>query len=186
MRFWNRIILPAAAAAVIAASPAVAEDFKIGYSVFWGTNPFLVTMVNGAKKAAEEWKAKDVNVDLLVTNGGDTDKAKQVADLEDLYAQGVDGLLIFPGDSILVAEPIKNIFNAENIPVVITDIGVRSGEYISLIITDNLQGRRSRPPTTWRRWSRRAARSSPSTTRRPTTTARPARRASRTGPRNSA
>ena len=78
----------------------------------------------------------------LVTNGGDTDKAKQVADLEDLYAQGINGLLIFPGDSILVAEPIKNVFNTEKIPVVITDIGVRSGEYISLIITDNLQGRR--------------------------------------------
>ena len=69
-------------------------------------------------------------------------------------------VLIFPGDSVMVAEPIKNIYNAENIPVVITDIGIRSGEYISLIITDNLQGRRSRRPTTWRRSSRRAARSS--------------------------
>ena len=139
MRVWNRVVL-STVAAVALASPALAEDFKIGYSVFWGTNPFLVTMVNGAKKAAEEWKAKGVNVDLIVTNGGDTDKAKQVADLEDLYAQGVDGLLIFPGDSILVAEPIKNVYNAEKIPVVITDIGVRSGEYISLIITDNLKG----------------------------------------------
>ena len=37
--------------------------------------------------------------------------------------KGVDGVLIFPGDSVMVAEPIKNIFNAENIPVVITDIG---------------------------------------------------------------
>ena len=129
-----------AVTAALAGSPAAAKDFKIGYSVFWGTNPFLVTMVNGAKKAAEEWKAKDVNVDLIVTNGGDTDKAKQVSDLEDLYAQGIDGVLIFPGDSVMVAEPIKNIFNAENIPVVITDIGVRSGEYISLIITDNYKG----------------------------------------------
>jgi len=130
----------AALAATLPSVPASAKDLKIGYSVFWGTNPFLVTMVNGAKKAADEWKAKDVNVDLLVTNGGDTDKAKQVSDLEDLHAQGIDGVLIFPGDSVMVAEPIKNIFNAENIPVVITDIGVRSGKYISLIITDNYKG----------------------------------------------
>jgi ribose transport system substrate-binding protein len=116
------------------------EGLQIGYSVFWGTNPFLVTMVNGAKKAVEEWKAKDVNVDLIVTNGGDTDKAKQVSDLEDLNAQGIDGVLIFPGDSVMVAEPIKNTFNAQNIPVVITDIGIRSGDYISLIITDNYKG----------------------------------------------
>ena len=130
----------AIAAASFAISPVSAEDFKIGYTVFWGTNPFLVTMVNGAKKAAEEWKAKGVNVDLLVTNGGDNDKAKQVSDLEDLYAQGINGVLIFPGDSVMVAEPIKTIYNAEEIPVVITDIGIRSGDYISLIITDNLKG----------------------------------------------
>jgi ribose transport system substrate-binding protein len=139
MRIWTRFVLTAVAAVGIA-SPTFGEDFKIGYSVFWGTNPFLVTMVNGAKKAAEEWKAKGVNVDLIVTNGGDTDKAKQVADLEDLYAQGVNGVLIFPGDSVLVAEPIKNVYNTESIPVVITDIGIRSGDYISLIITDNEKG----------------------------------------------
>ncbi len=138
----NKTLFAAAAIATAAfvGSPASAEDFKIGYSVFWGTNPFLVTMVNGAKKAAEEWKAKGVNVDLLVTNGGDNDKAKQVSDLEDLYASGVNGVLIFPGDSVMVAEPIKNIYNAEGLPVVITDIGIRSGDYISLIITDNLKG----------------------------------------------
>ena len=129
-----------ALATAFAASVASAADYKIGYSVFWGTNPFLVTMVNGAKKSAEEWKAKGVNVDLIVTNGGDTDKAKQVSDLEDLNAQGVDGVLIFPGDSVMVAEPIKNTFNAQNIPVVITDIGIRSGKYESLIITDNYKG----------------------------------------------
>jgi ribose transport system substrate-binding protein len=129
-----------ALATAFATSVAKAEDYKIGYSVFWGTNPFLVTMVNGAKKSAEEWKAKGVNVDLIVTNGGDTDKAKQVSDLEDLNAQGVDGVLIFPGDSVMVAEPIKNTFNAQNIPVVITDIGIRSGKYESLIITDNYKG----------------------------------------------
>ena len=139
MRMLNSIASVALAIA-FSTSIASAEDYKIGYSVFWGTNPFLLTMVNGAKKSAEEWKAKGVNVDLIVTNGGDTDKAKQVSDLEDLNAQGVDGVLIFPGDSVMVAEPIKNTFNAQNIPVVITDIGVRSGKYESLIITDNYKG----------------------------------------------
>jgi ribose transport system substrate-binding protein len=140
MRSAKWIVAAAAAAVTLVAAPAWADNFKIGYSVFWGTNPFLVTMVNGAKKAAEEWKAKGHNVELVVTNGGDNDKAKQVSDLEDLYAQGINGVLIFPGDSVMVAEPIKNIYNAEKIPVVITDIGIRSGEYISLIITDNLKG----------------------------------------------
>ncbi len=140
MRAMKWLLAAAIAATAGAVAPASAKDYKIGYSVFWGTNPFLVTMVNGARKAAEEWKAKSVNVDLIVTNGGDNDKAKQVSDLEDLSAQGVDGVLIFPGDSVMVAEPIKSIYNKQNIPVVITDIGIRSGSYISLIITDNLKG----------------------------------------------
>lgn len=137
MRGW---LLGAVMGAAMVPAMASAEDYKIGYSVFWGTNPFLVTMVNGAEAAAAEWAAKGVNVELIVTNGGDDDKAKQVSDLEDLYSQGVNGVLIFPGDSVMVAEPIKNVFNAEDIPVVITDIGIRSGEYISLIITDNYKG----------------------------------------------
>lgn len=121
---------------------ASAEDVKIGYSVFWGTNPFLVTMVNGAKASAAEWKSKGYNIDIVVTNGGDDDKSKQVNDLEDLYAQGIKGLLIFPGDSVLVGEPISNLYNKKKIPVVVTDIGVRKGEIASLVITDNLAGGR--------------------------------------------
>jgi len=140
MRAMNWLFAATLAGCIGAAAPACAKDYKVGYSVFWGTNPFLVTMVNGAKKAVAEWKAKGVNIDLIVTNGGDNDKAKQVADLEDISAQKVDGVLIFPGDSVMVAEPIKTIFNAQNIPVVITDIGIRSGKYISLIITDNKKG----------------------------------------------
>jgi len=127
----------------LAAAPASqAKDYKLGYSVFWGTNPYLVTMVAGAKAAAKEWRSRGVNVDLLVTNGGDTDTAKQVSDLEDLYAQGVKGVLIFPGDSVMIGDTVINVFNAEKIPVVITDIGIRSGEYVSQILTDNYAGGR--------------------------------------------
>nr|WP_289846694.1 substrate-binding domain-containing protein [Pacificibacter marinus] len=122
------------------ATSASAEDVTIGYSVFWGTNPFLVTMVNGAEAAAAEWADKGYDIDVVVTNGGDDDKSRQVNDLEDLFAQGVDGLLIFPGDSVMVGEPISNLYNASNLPVVVTDIGIRKGEITSLVITDNLAG----------------------------------------------
>lgn len=138
----TRTILTSASALALAASAtfAQAEEVSIGYSVFWGTNPFLVTMVNGAEAAAEAWADQGYEIDMIVTNGGDTDKARQVNDLEDLYAQGIDGLLIFPGDSVLVGEPISNLYNAEDIPVVVTDIGIREGAYVSLIITDNYAG----------------------------------------------
>jgi ribose transport system substrate-binding protein len=119
---------------------AAGKSFKIGYSQFWGTNPFLIAMTNGANKAIEEWKAKGVETKMIVTNGGDTDTSKQVADTEDLFSQKVNGLLIFPGDSILLSEPVKNLYNKNNIPVVVTDIGLQSGKYISFLITDNYLG----------------------------------------------
>ncbi len=90
---------------LLAGAASAAENYTIGYSQFWGTNPFLVTMANGARKAIAEWKEKGVEIDMILTNGGDTDTTRQVADLEDLYAQGIDGLVLFPGDSIVVAEP---------------------------------------------------------------------------------
>src|SRR5690349_21571952 len=111
MRFRFGAALGAVVGIGLAVGVARAEEFTVGYSQFWGTNPFLVTMANGAKKAIAEWADKGVTVDMILTNGGDTDTTKQVADLEDLYAQGVQGLILFPGDSIVLAEPVKNIYN---------------------------------------------------------------------------
>ncbi|MEP9390066.1 substrate-binding domain-containing protein [Mesorhizobium sp. KR9-304] len=122
------------------ATPAISEEFTIGYSQFWGTNPFLITMTDGARKAISEWEAKGVNVDLIVTNGGDTDPTKQVADVEDLYAQGVDGLIMFPGDSSILAKPVKDLYNPSAKPVVITDVGLNSGVVETFIVTDNYKG----------------------------------------------
>jgi len=125
---------------LLAGAASAADKYTIGYSQFWGTTPFLVTMANGARKAIAEWKVKGVEIDMILTNGGDTDTTRQVADLEDLYAQGIDGLVLFPGDSIVVAEPVKNIYNKDGIPVVITDIGLQSGSWDTFIITDNYAG----------------------------------------------
>jgi ribose transport system substrate-binding protein len=116
------------------------ESYLIGYSQFWGTIPFATTMASGAKKAAAEWKAKGYGINLVFTDGGLTDTTKQVADLEDLAAMGVDGLILFPGDSVVLAEPVKNIYNRNDIPVVVTDIGLDSGEVVTFIITDNYDG----------------------------------------------
>ncbi len=137
----KQIMLSFALVAALGAVPARADQsFLVGYSQFWGTNPFLVTMANGARKAAADWKAKGVDLNMILTNGGDTDTTKQVGDLEDLDAQGVKGLLLFPGDSIVLAEPVKNIYNKKDIPVVITDIGLQSGKWDTFIITDNFVG----------------------------------------------
>ena len=117
------------------------QKFRIGYSQVFGTNPFLVAMTNGAKKSMEEWKAKGVEVELIITDAGDTDLSKQVSDVEDIYAMGVDGLLIFPAaGSQLMSDPIRNLYNKNDIPVVVTDIGLTDADWASFIITDNYLG----------------------------------------------
>lgn len=140
----KRNLLMAATMAAFAAGGTAAnsEEFTIGYSVFWGTNPFLITMIDGAEKAISEWEEKGIEVDLITTNGGDTDPTRQVADVEDLAASGVDGLILFPGDSTVLSEPVKNIYNQNGIPVVVTDIGLTSGDTVTFIITDNELGGR--------------------------------------------
>lgn len=143
MRKVGNLVAAAAAMAFAAfSSAASSEEFRIGYSVFWGTNPFLITMIDGAEKAIDEWADKGVDVELITTNGGDTDPTRQVADVEDLAASEVDGLILFPGDSTVLSEPVKNIFNRNGIPVVVTDIGLTSGEIVTFIITDNELGGR--------------------------------------------
>ncbi len=118
-----------------------AKKFRIGYSQALGKNPFLIAMTSGARKAMEEWKAKGVEVELLLTDAGDTDMSKQVSDVEDIFAMKVDGLLIFPAaGSKLMSDPIRNLYNKNNIPVVVTDIGLSDAEWESFIITDNYLG----------------------------------------------
>ena len=142
-----RIMIALVFIAAIAATPLVAQakkTFKIGYSQCLATNPFLIAMTNGAKKAIGEWEAKGYKINMVVTDAGDTDLSKQVADVEDIFAMKVDGLLIFPAaGSKLMADPIRNMYNKNNIPVVVTDIGLAStAKWASFIITDNNLGGR--------------------------------------------
>jgi len=135
-------LLVALLAAAGSGRASAAENLTVGLSLFYGTNPYAVALENGAKEAVREWKAKGVNINMLVTNGGDTDTTKQVGDLEDLYAQGVKGVVVFPGDSVVISEPIKNIYNKNNIPVAVADTGLNSGKWDYLVMSNNFDGGR--------------------------------------------
>jgi ribose transport system substrate-binding protein len=146
-RRFGRMVIALMVVAALAAVPLVAQKktvFKLGYSQCLGTNPFLIAMTNGAKKAIGEWEAKGYKITMVVTDAGDTDLSKQVSDVEDIFAMKVDGLLIFPAaGSKLMADPIRNLYNKNNIPVVVTDIGLApTAKWASFIITDNNLGGR--------------------------------------------
>jgi ribose transport system substrate-binding protein len=114
------------------------ETYLIGVSQRWGTVPFLRTIAKGIQDSAAEWeKNTGVKIELIITDSGNDDPTQQIKDMENLYNQQVDGLILFPGDSKVCSDPVKNIYNANNVPVVVTDIGLDYGEYVSMLITDN-------------------------------------------------
>ena len=69
---------------------ASAEEFVIGLSNFSLGNSWRVQMVEEAKYAASQ---SDMVKELIVTEA-DGDVSKQIADIEDLIAKGVDAILI--------------------------------------------------------------------------------------------
>lgn len=112
-------------------------DYKgngsIGLSVSTQNNPFFVTLVDVAKKAAEE-----KNVKLIVVDAGD-DAAKQVSDIEDLIAKNISVLIVNPVDSDTVSSVVQSAVN-RGIKVISADRVVNGVDIDCQIASDNVLG----------------------------------------------
>lgn len=112
-------------------------DYKgngsIGLSVSTQNNPFFVTLVDGAKKAAEE-----KNIKLIVVDAGD-DAAKQVSDIEDLIAKNISVLIVNPVDSDTVSSVVQSAVN-RGIKVISADRVVNGVDIDCQIASDNVLG----------------------------------------------
>lgn len=112
-------------------------DYKgngsIGLSVSTQNNPFFVTLVGGAKKAA-----KEKNVKLIVVDAGD-DAAKQVSDIEDLIAKNISVLIVNPVDSDTVSSVVQSAVN-RGIKVISADRVVNGVDIDCQIASDNVLG----------------------------------------------
>lgn len=139
----------AASAETVAETTAAAiesgvKPLKIGYCVSYGTTVPVKAIIKGAvdEVKSQEWSDKFDPVEVIIVDAGmPCNVAKYVNGLEDLFAQGVDGLLIFPAEASEEASgPVKELYNKNNVPVAITDIGITSGEYVIFTVTDNYAG----------------------------------------------
>ncbi len=115
----------------------VVADYKgngsIGLSVSTQNNPFFVTLVEGAKAAADK-----AGVQLVVVDAGD-DAAKQVSDIEDLIAKNVSVLIVNPVDSDTVSSVVQNAVN-KGVKVISADRAVNNVEIDCQIASDNVLG----------------------------------------------
>ena len=106
---------------------------SIGLSISTQNNPFFVTLVEGAHKAAD-----DAGVKLSVVDAGD-DVTKQVSDIEDLVNKGVSVLIVNPVDSDAVTGAVEAA-KAKGVKVIAVDRAVNGVEIDCQIASDNVAG----------------------------------------------
>jgi ribose transport system substrate-binding protein len=84
---------------------------------------------NTAKQAGYDFTALDSH----------NSAATQLKNAQDVIARGVAGICISPTDSS-TAPAVLGLAQKANIPVVVSDIGTNSGEYVSFVISNNFEG----------------------------------------------
>ncbi|NLX64215.1 MAG: substrate-binding domain-containing protein [Clostridiaceae bacterium] len=97
------------------------KKFKVGFSQATMNHPFRVAMVEENVNYAKEHYPE---MEIIVTDGNN-DSAKQVSDVEDLIAQGIDALIISP----LTAEALTDVCAKameKGIPVITLDRNVNT------------------------------------------------------------
>ena len=120
-------------AASAASQSGALKNTAIGLSVSTLTNPFFVTLSNGAKD-----EAKKLGATLTVVDAGD-DSAKQTNDIEDLISKNIGVLIVNPVDSDAVAPAVKDA-KAKGIKIISVDRVVNGVDVDCKIASDNVMG----------------------------------------------
>ncbi len=123
-------------AAFLVPSMALAEDkITIGLTLPSLSHPFFVYLQQNVMDEAEK-----LGVEVIAIDAEDV-AAKQMAQVEDFIARGVDGVLMSPiGQDALV--PAVEALNEAGIPVVTVDRKVEGGELLVHVGADNVEGGR--------------------------------------------
>lgn len=106
------------------------SSLVIGYASLNLANSFQVQRLEAAKLVAEEY-----GVEFIVTNANN-DPSKQVADVEDLLAQGVNGIIITPATEESLGTVLGRATSA-NIPVIADGSQVTSPDITTQIFATN-------------------------------------------------
>ncbi|MDF2710768.1 MAG: substrate-binding protein [Nonomuraea muscovyensis] len=137
---WHAACAVAAATTLAACGPSVVREagepeIKIGLITKTETNPFFVTMRQGAQAMATALSA------TLMTAAGryNGDNATQVTAIENMVAAGVKGILITPNDAVAIVPSIKKARDA-GVLVIALDTPTRPQDATdALLATDNFK-----------------------------------------------
>ena len=123
----------AAMALALSSAPSFAKELKsIGISLGSMGNPFFVALSRGA-----EFEAKKTNPNVKITAVGfEYDLGKQVTQIDNFIAAGVDLILLNPGDPKAIGPAIKKA-QAAGIVVVAVDTAAEGAD--ATVTTNNVQ-----------------------------------------------
>ncbi|WP_316863375.1 ABC transporter substrate-binding protein [uncultured Cohaesibacter sp.] len=107
---------------------AQAEEFTIGLSNGWVGSEWRTQMIEEAQAAAEAWKAKGVDVKVVVQSAN-VDVPGQIAHVRNFINQGVNAIIINP-NSPTAFDPVFSQAKEEGILVISTDAEVSSQDAI--------------------------------------------------------
>lgn len=123
----------AAATSLLAIGSAQAADCKIGVSMKTLDAPYFAAQEVSAKKHAEEIGCE------VITTDAQNDLTKQIADVEDMVAQGIGALIINPRDSKGMV-PAVNAASAAGVKVFVIDSTLDpSANFVTLVQSSNSQ-----------------------------------------------
>jgi ABC-type sugar transport system substrate-binding protein len=131
----NKLLVAGVALAAMAAMTGGAQaQYVVGMKGPGAGNPFWAAVEQGAKQ-----KGQELGVEVIVVAPpAESDVQAQITQIEDLIAQGVDGIALAPTDPNALA-PVVEAAKAAGIPVVFVDTrGINEG--VTFIGTDNQAG----------------------------------------------
>ena len=138
MSKFTAIALSTVAAIAVTAFSANAEDFKIGLSNGWVGSEWRTQMIDEAKAAAEAWKAKGVNVEVVVQSAN-VDVPGQIAHVRNFINEGVNAIIINP-NSPTAFDPVFAQAKEAGILVISTDAEVSSPDALYVGIDQTAWG----------------------------------------------
>lgn len=130
---YTKTLISALALAAASAAPAAAKDLQsVGISVGLLGNPFFVATIKGIEDAA-----KKINPDVKVTSvSADYDLNKQVGQIDNFVASGVDIIMLNAVDASAIAPAVKRAVDAG---VVVGAFDVSAPGANVTVMTNNVQ-----------------------------------------------
>jgi len=121
---------------LFAGTARAADSCLVGISMFTLGAPFYVAAQDAASRKAKEMGCK------VTTTDGRNDMSKQISDVEDMVARGINVLLIDPRDPEGLV-PAINAASKAGIKVVVFDSALNPrADFVTLVLPDNDQNGR--------------------------------------------